>query len=83
MTPFAGTVSIARIEPIRSTETMISASCESFPCPSTSSPCEMEPLERLESTRLDTKTMTVCKEAGKCDRIQEEFKERWKRIPLC
>ena len=50
---------------------------------STSSPCEMRPVEGLESTRLDTETMTVCKKAGKCGTIQEEFKERWKRIPPC
>ena len=50
---------------------------------STSSPCEMEPLRRLESTRLDTETMIVCKKERKCGTIQEEFKERWKRIPLC
>jgi hypothetical protein len=43
----------------------------------------MRPVEGLESTRLDTEAMTVCKKAGKCGTIQEEFKERWKRIPPC
>ena len=51
--------------------------------PSTSSPCEMGPVKRLESIRLDIETMTVCKKEGKCGIIQEEFKERWKRIPPC
>ncbi len=48
---------------------------------STSSPCEMGPVEGLESTRLDTETMTVYKKVGKCGIIQEKFKERWKKIP--
>jgi len=41
----------------------------------------MGPVEGLESTSLDTETMTVCKKVGKCGRIQEKFKERWKKIP--
>jgi len=41
----------------------------------------MGPVEGLQSTRLDTETMKECKTAGKCGIIQEEFEERWKRIP--
>jgi hypothetical protein len=41
----------------------------------------MEPVKRLESTRLDTETMTECKKAGKCGTIQGRIQGKMEEDP--